>query len=102
MMPWNNVDEADSQDLIDELTVLANMVCANLKFTLCCVVVVALSKHFPFFHTVLIGQVSSGYYLILYSIHLVLPLKVHLRCSLSYCYNADQNDCFGTHPLLLI
>lgn len=25
MMPWNNVDEADSQDLIDELTVLANM-----------------------------------------------------------------------------
>ena len=31
MVPRNNVDEADAKDLIDELTVLANMVCKKIS-----------------------------------------------------------------------
>ena len=31
MVPRNNVDETDAKDLIDELTVLANMVCKRVS-----------------------------------------------------------------------
>lgn len=31
MVPRNNVDETDAKDLIDELTVLANMVCKKVS-----------------------------------------------------------------------